>query len=175
MPRPVMRQFLTLTFLSTVLILSGCASRGDTGEAPTESEATGPSLLKQGKSVGDVSVSLDNTVLAEDVVAVAEQFSVASKLDSSLRDRDQVGSGGLALDVKVVSMRLRSVGNAIGLGLMSGVDFIAIKVAVTEDGAVVKEFEERSSNSLGGFAYGGREKRVDRMIRDLTNRILNRV
>lgn len=153
---------------------AGCASKGGSS-AEESSAASGPKLLTGGKSVGDVGVTLDSSALAADVLPVAEQYSVASKLDTSLRGRKEVGGGDLAVEVKVVSMRLRSVGAAMGAGLLSGVDWIAIKVAVSENGAVVKEFEEKSTNSLGGFIYGGREKRVDRMIKDLTNRILKRI
>ncbi len=165
---------LLTSLVAMLMLLSGCASKGGSESAPETTAPKGPSLLKSGKTMGSFSVSAADT-LADDVAAAAEQFSVASKIENEVKRNNQTTGGALAVDVKVVSMRLRSVGNAIGLGLMSGVDWIAVKVTVSENGSVVKEFEEKSSNSFGGLAYGGREKRVDRMVRDLAKRIVNGV
>lgn len=161
-----------VSLIAALAFVSGCASKGG-ADAPTPESAapTGPRLLESGQSLGSFTVSAADT-LADDVAAAAEQFSIASKIEKEVDRNNDIGGGSLAVDVKVVSMRLRSVGNAIALGLMSGVDWIAVKVTVTDNGTVVKEFEEKSSNSYGGLGYGGREKRADRMVADLAKRII---
>lgn len=172
-----LKRGVVLTSLTMALaLLGGCASKGgsDSSAAPETAAPTGPNLLKSGKTINSFTVSAADT-LAEDVAAAADQFSVANKIENEVKRNNELGAGTLEVDVKVVSMRLRSVGNAIALGLMSGVDWIAVKVTVSEDGAVVKEFEEKSSNSFGGLGYGGREKRVDRMVRDLGKRIIRSI
>ena len=165
------RYFSVLSLLLAVSLVAGCASKGDSRETEAAAPA-GPSLLAQGKSIANVSVSLASELPA-DATAAAEQYEVKSRLDSQLREKGSIADGGnLDVEISVVGMRLRTNGAAIWLGVMAGVDWITVDVNVLENGSVVKTFQSNTSTSLGGFGFGGRTARVDRMVNDLSNKVL---
>ena len=68
-------------------------------------------------------------------------------------------------------MRLRSTHSAIWLGSMAGADWIAVSVEIFENGQPVKSFDTSTSTIYGGFAYAGRERRIDRMTLDLGKKV----
>ncbi len=156
--------------LSVFLLSIGCASGGG-GAADTPS---GPSALAGGKKVGRLSVSIGDG-LAENVLQVAEQFSIVRDLDAGVRrelaDEGLSSSGSLSVDVEIVGLRVRSTSAAIWWGMMAGADTITVQVSVTENGESIKNFQTGTSTVLGGFVYGGRGKRITRMLNTLSKRI----
>lgn len=157
-------------FLSLFVFSLGCASGGG-GAAETPS---GPSALSGGKRIGQLSMSVSDA-LTEDAVEVAEQYSIINELDTGVR-RELTGTGmadggSLSVEVEIVGLRVRSTSAAIWWGMMAGSDSITVQVSVTENGRSIKDFETGTSTALGGFAYGGRGKRITRMLNTLAKRI----
>lgn len=156
--------------LSVFLLSIGCASGGGgANDVPT-----GPSALAEGKKIGQLSISIGDG-LAQDVVQVADQYSIVGDLDAGIRsDLGNQGwsdSGSISVDVEIVGLRVRSTSSAIWWGMMAGADTITVQVSVTENGQSIKSFQTGTSTALGGFVYGGRGKRITRMLNTLSKRI----
>jgi hypothetical protein len=134
----------------------------------------GSSVLEPGRTIGRLAVSIDERLPA-DVIDVAERYQVARMLDSRVREHlpigDMRGGGDLDVAVQVIGMRIRSNGTAIWWGVASGRDWITVDVDVTAGGRSIKRFQTRAATALGGFAYGGRNRRFERMLSTLAERI----
>jgi len=157
--------------LAAALLGVGCASVSGGVQTP-QNPPSGASALSGGHAVETVSVAMDEALPAG-VVTEANQFKVAERLESRIEARAPTsGTRDLVVDVRVIGMRLRSTGNAIWWGFMSGADWLTVDVSVKRRGSTVKSFQTGVSTALGGFIYGGREKRVDRMVGELADRIV---
>lgn len=162
---------LTASLFVLLLVATGCSSVSGGTQKP-ENPPTGDSLLAPGAGLRSVSATLDESILPEDVVAEARQFTVAERLQAQLNARSGSGGGDLSVAVRVIGMKLRSTGTAIWWGVMAGSDWITVDVDVTRNGQTVKQFQTGVSTFLGGVAFGGREVRVDRMVNELANRVV---
>ena len=163
--------FLIVSLLALALAAAGCSSTGS-GTQSSGDGSTGTALFESGARLRSVSASLDESALAEDVVAAAKQFTVTDRLQTRVRSTAPAGSGDLDVEISVVGMRLRSVGSAIWWGVMAGADTLTVDVTVRRGSQTVETFQTGVSTMLGGFAFGGREVRVDRMVNELARRIV---
>ena len=166
-----------LFLLLLLFVANGCASTGG-GDDSGSDAPIGPSALAGGKKIGELRIHADPS-LEDAVEETIEQFKVVGSLEARLRTSvptvDMSDSGTLVLDVRIIDMRVRSTGAAIWWGVMAGADYITVSVDVQEGGGSLKTFETGTSTMLGGFAFGGREVRISRMLDELAKRIAARI
>ena len=162
---------LVVGALAALLVATGCSVVSGGTKEPTN-PPQGPSL-RAGASVASVTTSLDEAALGEPAAVEARQFTIAERLETQVRAATgSSGGSGLAVDVRVIGLRLRSTGTAMWWGFFAGADWLTVDVKISRSGRAVKEFQTGVSTSLGGFVFGGRERRVDRMVRELAERIV---
>lgn len=142
-------------------LLAGCASgvqRADSGktsafqpsaEFPIGQVAVATSAEVQGKLKDDTKFSTG---------------SLRSAIEQALRSSSMLAaqpSGGIAMDVLVTNVRIRSKFNAIMWGPMAGGDSVDGEVTLKDaSGKVLDKFSVSTSYALGGFA-GGQDSRID--------------
>lgn len=166
------RPALLLPILIALLTLAVGCSTVSGGVQKPQNPPSGATLFDSNSGLRSVTASLDETTLPEEVLAEARQFTVAERIRRQVGGTAGVGQGDLSVDVKLIGMRLRGTGTAVWWGVMAGVDWMTVDVTVTRNGAQVKQFQTGVSTFLGGFVFGGREVRVDRMVDELARRII---
>lgn len=169
--RPV-RPLLPLVLAAIVLFMNGCAStpdKEDSGGVPS-----GPTVLAAGEKVGRIQITAEPG-LDPRIHSTIEQFKVIPGLDARLRTQLQpdrlAEDGSASLDIRIIKMRVRGTGTAIWWGMMAGADYITVSVDVRSGERSLKTFETGTSTILGGFIFGGREVRINRMLDALAKRI----
>ena len=160
-------KFFTLLVVMLVLALStACGSRGDKEPAaPVE-----PTLRDGGKSVGSLSIVLDEAMPEEKVIA-AEDLDLINSLGDQIKKNMEVGSGSLKVEAVITRIKLKNNITAALAGLYAGPDIIAADVTVSENNAVVKTFTSVSTTTRGGNRNG----RVARLLRDLGKKIARNI
>lgn len=142
-------------------LLAGCASgvqRADSGKTSVfQPSAEFP--------IGQVAVATSAEV--RDKLKDDAKFSTGglrSAIEQALRSNSMLASqagSGIAMDVLVTNVRIRSKFNAVLWGPMAGGDSVDGEVTLKDaSGKVLDKFSVSTSYALGGFA-GGSDSRID--------------
>lgn len=164
------RATLMASLLASLLLISGgCASSGGAGSDVTKEP--GPSVIVGGKTVSSISISASDS-LAQKTLDIIEKANVANEIETGIRRHLNNGrisdSGSLAVDIEIVSMRVRSWASVFLWGAMAGADWITVIVTVTENGQQLKTFRTGTSTIRGGWSV---QRRISRLLTTLSKRI----
>ncbi len=166
--------------IASLLLLAATAAVACGGRAPEAAadEPPAPSVFLDGSKVGGVEVTYDG--LEPDRVERLEAYEgprliregVESKL-AAVGNLDPAGA--LDVTIELDKFRLRSSASAFWWGAAAGVDQIIVTVRVSKNGEEVKSFSTNTSTVLGGIAYAGGGRRMQRLTDSLAERIVARL
>ena len=124
----------------------------------------------RGIRVATVSVTPEVSIRPAELSWMREN-AVENTLTAAIRQRltasGNLESAGATLEVKIISMRLRSTTTAVLWGVLAGPDHLRAQVRVLDKGTVRKTFVTEASRTSGAMAGAGSGGRIEGMCEEL--------
>ncbi len=105
--------------------------------------------------------------------------AVEDSLTAAIRQRltatGKLEPAGATLEVKIISMRLRSTTTAVLWGVLAGPDHLRAQVTVSNNGAVLKTFIAEANRTSGAMAGAGSGGRIEGMCEELAYSLIQQL
>lgn len=126
--------------------------------------------VARGIRVSTVSVTPDISIRPSELSWMREN-ALEDSLTAAIRQRltatGKLEPAGATLEVKIMSMRLRSTTTAVLWGVLAGSDHLRTQVRVVNNGTALKTFTAEASRTSGAMAGAGSGGRIEGMCEEL--------